>query len=317
MSYPDGVDRRRFLAIVSAAVTRAAHATAVPRTASPDGRRVAVTMDDFSVLDEAGMPFAERAARILDALRRHDAVAMGLVVGRGAANPQIAAVLDRWSSAGHVIGNHTFSHPDFHAPGMSAAAFVDDFVRGDTALKTRRGFQRYFRFPMLHGGDTAAKRDAMRTALARHHYREAHVTIDTSDWLIDRELRTRLAADPRLDTRPYGEIYVRHMRAFASYFHDAALTVFGREIPHTLLTHFNLVSALYLGELLDALKTDGWSIVAATDAYADEVFRRTPRVLPAGDSLVVACAREDARHVPKAPLEDDGWLEREFARLRR
>lgn len=306
------MNRRRFLTLASAALTSSALPLAVR---AADGPRMAVTMDDFTVLDGV-LPVSERGARILDALRRHDAVAMGLVVARAAGNEDVRAVLHRWAAAGHTIGNHTFSHPDYHSPDVPAAAFEEDFLRADAALKRLRGFRPFFRFPMLHGGDTAAKRDAMRRALERHRYREAHVTIDTADWLIDQELRTRLTADPRLDTRPYRDLYVRHMRAFAAYFREAAGTVFGRDVPHTLLTHFNLISALHLGDLLDALSSDGWSFVAATDAYADDVFRREPVVLPGGDSLVIACAREAGLRLPKAPVENEEWLSREFERLR-
>jgi peptidoglycan/xylan/chitin deacetylase (PgdA/CDA1 family) len=306
------MDRRRFLTIASAALTHTALPLAAPVS---DGPRVAVTMDDFTVLDDV-LPVSERGARILEALRRHGATAMGLVIGRAAGGADMRAVLHRWAAAGHTVGNHTFSHPDYHAPDVSAAAFEEDFLRADAVLRGLRGFQRFFRFPMLHGGDTAAKRDAMRRTLERHHYREAHVTIDTADWFIDRELRERFAAHPRLDARPYRDLYVRHMRAYAAYFREAAGAVFGRDIPHTILTHFNLVSALYLDDLLEALKSDGWSFVAATDAYADDVFRRAPRVLPGGDSLVIACAREIGRTLPKAPVENEQWLSREFERLR-
>ena len=306
------MNRRRFLTMTSAVLTQAARPLA---STAADGPRMAVTMDDFTVLDGV-LPVAERSARILEALGTHGSAAMGLVVARAAGRAEIRQVLDRWAASGHTLGNHTFSHPDYHSPDVSAAAFEADFLRADATLAGLAGFRRFFRFPMLHGGDTAAKRDAMRRALARHHYREAHVTIDTADWLIDQELRTRLAANPRLDTRPYRDLYVRHMRAFAAYFREAAGVAFGREIPHTLLTHFNLISALALGDLLDALKSDGWSFVAATDAYADDVFRREPRVLPGGDSLVVACAREAGRALPKAPVENEQWLSREFERLR-
>jgi len=305
------MNRRQFLTLASAALTPAVRPLGAPLTVGP---RMAVTMDDFTMVDGV-LPISERCERILDALQRHSAVAMGLVVARSAGG-DMRLVLDRWAAAGHALGNHTFSHPDYHSPDVSAAAFEDDFLRADAVLKRLRGFRPFFRFPMLRGGDTAAKRDAMRRALARHQYREAHVTIDTSDWLIDRELRARLAENPRLDTRPYRDLYVRHMRAFAAYFRDAAGVVFGRDIPHTLLTHFNLISALYLGDLLDALRSDGWSFVAATGAYADDVFRREPLVLPGGDSLVIACARETGRKLPKAPVENDPWLLNEFDRLR-
>jgi peptidoglycan/xylan/chitin deacetylase (PgdA/CDA1 family) len=307
------MNRRDFLRITSAALTRAT--VPVPTSAS-SGPQLAVTMDDFNVLDAVRMPAGERSARILETLHAYGAQGMALVIGRFAATPQGNAVLGAWARAGHTIGNHTYSHLDYHAPSTSSKEFAEDFKRADATLRTRKGFTRFFRFPMLHGGDTVEKRDAMRAVLERSHYREAHVTIDNADWLIDRELRARLTMDPDSDTRPYRDLYLRHMRAFARYYREAAGEVFGRDIPHVLLTHFNLLSALHLGDLLDALRSDGWSMIAAAAAYDDAVFGRSPNVLPAGDSLVWACAREAGRKLPRPPIEDERWLTAALDRLK-
>jgi peptidoglycan-N-acetylglucosamine deacetylase len=302
--------RRDFIMVGAAAAGLAARRT----QASP---QVAVTMDDFNVLESVHLTGAERSDRILAALRRHGTQAMALVIGRNAEAPAGRTILDRWAAAGHLIGNHTYSHPDYHAAPTTAKAYVADFERGDAVLRERRGFEKFFRFPMLREGDTVEKRDAMRGALAERGYRNAHVTIDNSDILIANELRDRLIADPRTDPRPYRDIYLSHMLAFARYFRDAARDVFGRDIAHTLLTHFNLLSALYLGDLLDALRDDGWVIARVSAVYQDDVFQRQPDVLPAGDSLVWACAQEAHRVLPKAPAENDAWLRRQFAALRR
>ncbi len=301
--------RREFITIGAAAAGLAARGT-------QPGPQLAVTMDDFNVLEDVHLTGAERSERILAALRRHRTQAMALVIGRNAETPAGRSILDRWAAAGHLIGNHTYSHLDYHAASTTVQAYVADFQRGDEVLRGRRGFAKFFRFPMLREGNTAEKRDAMRQALAAGGYRNAYVTIDNSDFLIANELRARLIADPRTDPRPYRDIYLRHMLAFARYFRDAAREVFGRDIAHTLLTHFNLLSALYLGDLLDALRDDGWSIARVSDVYQDDVFQRQPSVLPAGDSLVWASAPETRRALPKAPVENDAWLQREFAALR-
>jgi peptidoglycan/xylan/chitin deacetylase (PgdA/CDA1 family) len=303
------LSRREFLTVGAAAA-----ALAMRETQSRP--QLAVTMDDFNVLEDIHLTGAERSERMLAALRRHGTQAMALVIGHNAETPVGRTILDGWAAAGHVIGNHTYSHRDYHNASTTAKAYVADFERGDEVLRGRRGFEKFFRFPMLREGDTTEKRDAMRRALAARGYRNAYVTIDNSDFLVAAELRDRLVADPRTDPRPYRDIYLRHMLAFARYFRDAAREVFGRDIPHTLLTHFNLLSALYLGDLLDALRDDGWSIARVSAVYEDDVFLRQPDVLPAGDSLVWACAQEMRRGLPRAPVENDAWLHREFAALR-
>jgi len=60
------MNRRRFLTIASAAL---AGATRPLAARGAQGPRMAVTTDDFTVLDGA-LPVPERGARILDALRR-------------------------------------------------------------------------------------------------------------------------------------------------------------------------------------------------------------------------------------------------------
>ena len=49
---------------------------------------------------------------------------------------------------------------------------------------------------MLKEGNTAQKRDAIRQVLTRHGYRNGHVTIDNSDWIVDQRLTARLKKEP-------------------------------------------------------------------------------------------------------------------------
>src|SRR4029078_8563332 len=101
-------------------------------------------------------------------------------------------LLAPWNEAGHLIGNHTYSHRNFNAPENDLKTYEEDILRAEALLKDFSRFRKYFRFPMLSEGDTAAKRDAMRAFLAQHGYRTGHVTIDNSDSLIDNLFLTRL-----------------------------------------------------------------------------------------------------------------------------
>ena len=64
---------------------------------------------------------------------------------------------------------------------------------------------------MLKEGDTVAKRDAMRTFFAQHDYRNGHVTIDNSDWVVDQRLTARLKKDANADVKPYRDFYLEHV----------------------------------------------------------------------------------------------------------
>jgi hypothetical protein len=145
---------------------------------------------------------------------------------------------------------------------------------------------------MLKEGDTATKRDAMRAFLAQHGYRVGHVTIDNSDWFIDLRLTARLQKDPAADVKPYRDYYLEHMWARADYYDQLARRVLGYQVKHTVLVHFNLLNALFLGDVIEMFKAKGWQPIDAEEAFTDPVFASKPKVLPAGESIVWAIAKE-------------------------
>ena len=167
---------------------------------------------------------------------------------------------------------------------------------------------------MLKEGDTAAKRDAMRSFFAKHGYRVGHVTIDNSDWAIDMRLTARLKNDPTADVKPYRDFYLEHMWTRSEYYDSLAQRVLNRPVKHTLLVHFNLLNGLFLNDLLEMYKAKGWQLVDAEEAFTDPVFSSQPKVLPAGESIVWSLAKEKGT-IPMSqryPAEDG---ESEIARM--
>ena len=70
--------------------------------AGPASRQIALTYDDG--------PSQDNTPKLLKVLERHQVKATFFMMGQHvAACPQVAAAVAR---AGHVIGNHTFSHPN-------------------------------------------------------------------------------------------------------------------------------------------------------------------------------------------------------------
>ena len=147
----------------------------------------------------------------------------------------------------------------------------------------------------------------MRAFLRDHGYRNGAVTIDASDWYYDRRLRARLEVESGFDVSRFREPYLEHIWDRATYYRGLALRVLARPVRHTLLLHFNLLNALFLGDLLLMFKTRGWQSIDAQVAYADPVFERQPDTAPAGESLIWALAKETGRfdRELRYPGEDD------------
>lgn len=264
----------------------------VPVIARKPAPQFSITMDDFFWRNAVKLTATERNQTILDTLAAHSHKAALFVVGRNIDNDEGKQLLAPWDKAGHMIANHTYSHREFNARAVNVEEYQQDILRAEALLKEFPHFKKYFRFPMLKEGDTAVKRDAMRSFFAKHGYRVGHVTIDNSDWAIDLRLTKRLTNDPTADVKPYRDFYLEHMWARSEYYDALAQRVLGRPIKHTLLVHFNLLNGLFLNDLLAMYKAKGWQLVDAEEAFTDPVFLSKPKVLPAGESIVWSLAKE-------------------------
>ncbi|HLJ14979.1 MAG TPA: hypothetical protein VKV15_10820 [Bryobacteraceae bacterium] len=130
-------------------------------------------------------------------------------------------------------------------------------------------------------------RDRVRLFLREHSYRKSGgVTIDISDWYYDARFRQRLQADPSFDATRFREPYLAHLWDRAQYYDQVSQTCLGRSVHHILLTHYTLLNALFLSDVIRTFESRGWSIVSAEEAFADPVFERKPDTIPAGESLL-------------------------------
>jgi peptidoglycan-N-acetylglucosamine deacetylase len=277
--------------------------------ASTHSPQIAITMDDPRVDDQPGMAAAEVNARILGHLKDAKIKAALFVCGMRVDSDAGRNLLASWNDAGHLIGNHTYSHKYFPSKRMTLAEFQADSAHGEQVIASYSRFQKIFRFPFFKEGDTQEKRDGMRTWLQKNGYSQGRATVDASDWAIDARLVKRLKADVHADSKPYRDFYLQHIWNRAQYYDSVAQKVLGYTPKHTLLIHHSLLNAMFLGDLLAMFKTQGWKLIDARDAFSDPAYAREPNILPAGESLVWALAKETGRFEKdlRYPGEDDTY----------
>jgi peptidoglycan/xylan/chitin deacetylase (PgdA/CDA1 family) len=258
---------------------------------------------------------AEINTRLLDAMRKHQNRLALFVIGRNADSETGRALIQPWKKAGHLVGNHTYSHRSYDS--LTFDEFSADTLHADTVLASDLGTPRLFRFPALKEGNTGDKRDRMREFLAMHGYRIGHVTIDASDWYYDNRLRQRLASDAGFDANRFRQPYLDHLWDRAQFYDSLSVKVLGRSVPHTLLVHWNLLNSLFLGDVLEMFRRHSWRIVDAPDAFRDPVFLRAPKTVPAGESLLWALAKETGKFdsLLRYPSEDDVYEKPKLDRL--
>ena len=230
---------------------------------------MAITLDDLPFGYARNLTIEQRrdgVARVLATLRKYDITAAMFVVGSGITEHN-RDFIDAVAAAGHTIGNHSFSHRDFGT--MSVEDYAIDIQRGGDAIKPWLKGTHFFRYPLLRQGDTAEKRDAILSWLSLRGIRVAPVTIDNDDFVYNQRLVDAMAEGRTIDVR---EEYLEHMLEMAAVYEEKARALIGRPIKHVLLLHMNYLNALYLDELLQRLRTAGWSFIPFEEALTDPVY---------------------------------------------
>jgi peptidoglycan-N-acetylglucosamine deacetylase len=254
---------------------------------------VAFTFDDGPNLEQT--PLLSAAARnqaILDALATYKVpAALFVTSGYGANRPEGLALAKAWGDAGHALGNHTVTHPSLNSAKVSLAQYQDEVLACDAVIRELPGYQKWFRFTFLREGNTPEKLDGMRSFLKAQNYRNAYVSLDTSDWRFNEVLVSVLKKNPQAKLEPIKTAYLAHVAQRAQAYRALAQQLQGREVPQVILLHHNLINALWLGDVLAMFKAQGWTFVTPAQAFADPMYALQPLSPDPGQSLLLSMAR--------------------------
>jgi len=264
---------------------------------------IALTFDDGpDMADKTGLTAAERNAAILSQLADARLKSI-LFVARTDTDQKRNDLIREWGNQGHRIGNHTATHPNID--DVSLAAYEHEFQLCDIAIRDMPGFTRRFRFPYLKEGNTIEKRDGFKAFLDVNDYKTGPVSVDASDWYYNQRLSARLKKNPLANRLPYRDAYLRHLYDRAQYYDSLSRTVLGRSVAHVLLLHHNLINALFLRDVIQMFRDRGWTIIDSETAFQDPVYAMRPNILPAGESILWALAKQQGVPGLRYPGEDD------------
>jgi len=209
---------------------------------------------------------------LLDALKRHEVKATGFVVGE-----QIETsfdILGQWLNAGHALGNLTWSGQDYNQLGPEQ--FIADIRKGAGELEPMlSGFgqkERYFRFPYLHYGDTMERRRAIDLFLESQGHFVCPASVVPEDYLYNLNL-IKLGKIP--DSAKYEGLmndYINHVLDELERVERLAKNQIGQAIKHILLLRANRLNAVYLDEMLMALKDAGYEFITLKSALKDKIY---------------------------------------------
>jgi peptidoglycan/xylan/chitin deacetylase (PgdA/CDA1 family) len=269
---------------------------------APQAKRIALTFDDIPRAPGAFLTQEERTKRLIAALKKAGVRQGAFFVNPGfLADPERSggeARIKAYVAAGHVLANHSFSHPQLGV--TSADDYLADIDRAEAWLKGRKGRRPWFRFPYLHeGGTDKLKRDAIRAGLEDRGLQNGYVTVDASDWNMERQAIEARKAGKKIDMAALRDLYVQSHVDAAEFYDRLARQTLGRSPAHVLLLHETDLAAIYIDDLVAALRRAGWTIVTADEAFADPISSAMPDVPSARGTLTEALAWEKGLPAPR------------------
>ena len=257
-------------------------ASGLAQTKTPP-RRMAVTIDDLPYVrigEVAYLPNARRATqKILQTLRKHKAAAIGFVNERQLDNATERegriALLRQWVEAKMMLGNHTYSHPDFNR--LTVEQFEEEITKGEVVTKrlmrSREPYQLYFRHPMTHTGDTQEKKEAIERFLASRGYKVTPHTIENSDFIFNVGYAQAIQRKDFALARRIRDAYLDFTIAATEFAEKVSPQIFGHEIPQTLLIHINDINADCLDEMLSRFAARGYRFVSLDEVMSDPDYQ--------------------------------------------
>ena len=232
-------------------------------------KSLAISLDDSPRHARGYFDGNTRASELISEIKRHNIPQVAFFSVGQHVHGEGRTRLMRYAEAGHVIANHTHTHADFNRTSLKD--YITEFEQAESILKGFPNYRKWFRFPYLREGNTEAKRDGMRSYLEQKGYLNAYITLNNYDWYLENLFQQAVADNQPVDFEALGNLYVSLIVEGIEFYDVLAVKYLGRSPKHVLLLHEMDITALYLGDLVDALRNKGWTILPVADAFDDAI----------------------------------------------
>jgi peptidoglycan-N-acetylglucosamine deacetylase len=255
---------------------------------SSNAQQIAITFDDAPLGNGPVFSGSERTSRIINTLKKHGVKQAAFFVVTGYIDSTNVQRLRSYSQSGHALANHSHTHSWIR--NIGTANYIKDIQKADSILRNNFSSKPWYRYPYLDEGRTNGSRDSIRKSLDKLHLRNGYVTIDNYDWHLNGALRKALEKKAKVNYDILKAIYLDHIWQSIQFYDAVGKKVLNRSPRHVLLLHENDMAALFLDDLLQLLKKNGWTIIPAEEAYTDPIASQVPDVLFNGQGRIGAIA---------------------------
>jgi len=274
--------------------------------------RIAFTMDDLPIYPHRALPHgytpASVAESVVKAFGRHKVNGVYAFANSWPldVDPETVRIYDAWTSAGHLVGNHTHSHLLLN--DFSSDEFISDINSADELLTPwlDRAPQKLFRHPLNFWGNTEEKRSSVTAHIRKLGYTPADVTSYFFEWEWDRAWIWLQHSGKAIEAEALKSEFIEFCIAQLAYDQRCCRQVFGHDVIRIALAHYVAFFAEVADPLLARMRHEGIEFMPLSDALADPAYERVATVVTDSfhvyqQKLSAAAGREMA---PVAPANE-------------
>lgn len=260
-------------------------------------KQLALTFDDSPMPNSGHFQSEERTKILIKKLRDLKVPPVMIFANpcKGEDREATLRQLKLYREAGHLIGNHTCSHPRLDDVGFEK--FSQDAKDGEKYLAPMFVGQKFFRFPYLNEGTDLTRRDQMRAWLKKNEYRNGLVSIDNDDYLFSFKINQAKEQGLAVNHKKVKALFLDHLFGAAEFYDQQAIKHFGRSPKHVMLLHEMDATVMYLEDLVKGLRSRGWTIISIEEAFQDPMYLEQPRNMYAGNGIIPQMIKDKTNEV--------------------
>jgi len=258
-------------------------------TISVHSQDIAITFDDAPRPDSMLFSGEERTRKLIENLQKYHVPGVVFFVTTNNITEKSKKRIESYTQAGFHLGNHSHSHFSAHREDVNT--YMSDITVAHNKLKDFDNLVPFYRYPYLKEGKNRETRDRIRQHLTEMNYRNGYVTVDNYDWYMDSLLQQALAKGKNVNYDALKNAYIEILWESILFYDDIAKKSLGRSPKHVLLLHENDMAALFIGDLIEHIRKQGWNIISPQNAYQDPIGFTVPDVLFNGQGRVSAIAK--------------------------
>ncbi|MFT3744057.1 MAG: polysaccharide deacetylase family protein [Pyrinomonadaceae bacterium] len=219
---------------------------------------------------------------LIDALKRHKVPATGFLQGGMVSDgekffPVRKEIARMWIDAGFEVGLGGFKHLKLYDTPVNE--YIANIEKNETIAKQLIGDMglppRYFSYPYLNTGKTAADRETVEKWLASRGYTPVKYTIDNQEWMYSYAYDMAREDNDVNTMKEVRSAYLAYISKMFDLYESYSQEMFGRDIPQTMvLTSSRLVTDT-ADDFFAMLDKRSYSYVSVDKAQSDEAYKTT------------------------------------------